>query len=170
MKVPYREGGSDHTLAPSHASATVRLRRCVDRGNHRPGIELRNQANPGCRRFTRSNPPVQFESRGVAEYMVRTTGPRPLMTVTVVSEKVGTVRRAIPPRFFRCSCPIHDLLPFQRIARDPRGGRADPPPATNPRNLKKIRYFHERFPDPQLHKAWGGYVFASQMRRKCAAN
>jgi hypothetical protein len=50
MKVPYREGGSDPTLAPSHASATVRLRRGVDRGNHRPGIELRNQANPGCRR------------------------------------------------------------------------------------------------------------------------
>lgn len=50
MEVPYREGGSDPTLAPSHASVTERLRRGVDRGNRRPGIELRNQAHPGCRR------------------------------------------------------------------------------------------------------------------------
>jgi len=50
MKVSYREGGSAPTLAPSHASATERLRRSVDRGNRRPGIELRNQARPGCRR------------------------------------------------------------------------------------------------------------------------
>ncbi len=40
----------------------------------------------------------RHESRGVAEYMVRTTGPRPQLTVTVVSEKAGTVRQTIDIR------------------------------------------------------------------------